>query len=78
MAARVEQKQLEQKKQHDLRAKSRTLRVGDHVFVKNFSAGRRWIPCVIVEMSGPLSFRVNLEEGRRKRCPPRSPSAQSW
>ena len=67
-AERVEEKQQRQKAQHDRKAKSRTFRVGDAVFVKNFGAGRRWLLGRIVEMSGPVSFYVLLEDGRRKRC----------
>ena len=67
-AERIEEKQQRQKAQHDRKAKSRTFRVGDAVFVSNFGAGQRWLPGRIVEMSGPVSFHVLLEDGRRKRC----------
>ena len=67
-AERVEEKQQQQKSQHDRKARPRVFHVGDTVFVKNFGAGRRWLPGQIVEMTGPVSFRVLLEDGRRKRC----------
>lgn len=67
-AGRVEEKQRQQKAQHDRRAKERSFGVGDAVFVKNFGSGRRWFPGQIVEVSGPVSFHVLLEDGRRKRC----------
>ena len=67
-AERVEEKQQQQKAQHDRKAKSRTFRVGDAVSVKNFGAGQRWLPGRIVEVSGPVSCHVLLEDGRRKRC----------
>ena len=67
-AERVEEKQQQQKAQHDRKALPRTFRVGDTVFMKNFGAGRRWLPGQVVEMSGPVSFHVLLEDGRRKRC----------
>ena len=43
-------------------------RVGDTVFVKNFGAGRRWLLGQIIEITGPVSFHVLLEDGRPKRC----------
>ena len=67
-AERVEKRQQDQKRRHDQKAKLRTFRVGDYVFVKNFGAGSRWLPGEIVEMSGPVSFHVELEDGRRRRC----------
>ena len=67
-AERVEEKQQQQKAQHDRKAKPRTFRLGDTVFVKNFGAGQRWLPGQIVDVSGPVSFHVLLEDGRRKRC----------
>ena len=67
-AERVEAKQQQQKAQHDRKALPRTFRVGDTVFMTNFGAGRRWLPGQVVEMSGPVSFHVLLEDGRRKRC----------
>ena len=42
--------------------------MGDTVFMKKFGAGRRWLSGQVVEMSGPVSFHVLLEDGRRKRC----------
>ena len=67
-AERVEERQQKQKAQHDRKARSRTFRVGDAIFLKNFGAGQRWLPGQIVEMTGPVSFQVLLEDGRRKRC----------
>ena len=67
-AERVEKRQQDQKRRHDQKAKLRTFRVGDYVFVKNFGAGSRWLPGEIVEMSGPVSFHIELEDGRRRRC----------
>ena len=67
-AERVEEKQHQQKVPHDRRAKPRVFHVGNTVFVKNFGAGRRWLPGQIIEMTGPVSFHVLLEDGRRKRC----------
>ena len=58
---------MEQKLQHDLKAKPRLVSIGDLVFVKKFSAGRRWLPGKIVYRTGPVSFRVKLDDGRLRR-----------
>ena len=67
-AERVERRQQEQKIQHDKRARSRSFSVEDRVFVRNFSAGDRWLPGRIVNLAGPVSFHVQLEDGRRRKC----------
>ena len=38
------------------------------MFFKNFGAGPKWLPCKIVDVTGPVSFRVLLENGRNKQC----------
>ena len=68
IAERVERKQEDQKARHDKKAKVRTFHVGNHVFVKNFGAGSKWLRGKIVNMSGPVSFLVELEDGRSRRC----------
>jgi len=37
------------------------LGVGDSVFTRNFSKGDKWLPGRIVERTGPVSFKVELE-----------------
>lgn len=66
-AERVERRQERQKAQHDSHGQSRTFRIGDPIFLKNFT-GSGWLPGKIVETTGPVSFVVLLEDGRRKRC----------
>ena len=67
-ADRVEERQRQQKKQHDSKAKARTFKEGEAVLVKNFGQGSRWLPGKIIEFSSPGSFKVRLEDGRMKRC----------
>ena len=58
-------KQSRQAQDHDRRSRARVITVGDNVFVKNFpNLIPRWIPGVVVEQLGPLSFRVQLQTGR--------------
>ena len=47
-----------------MHAKDRTLRVGETVFVRNFDGKSKWLCGVIVEQTGPVSFRVRLDDGR--------------
>ena len=67
-AERVESSQLKQKEQHDLRSRERKLDVGENVFVRNYHRGDRWLPGVIKQRTGPVSFRVKLTDGRDRRC----------
>ena len=47
-----------------MHAKDRTLRVGETVFVRNFDGKSKWLCGVIHEQTGPVSFRVRLDDGR--------------
>ena len=46
----------------------RVFKAGETVLVKNYGSGCRWLPGRIMEASGPVSFRVRLEDGRLTRC----------
>ena len=65
---RVEERQQLQKKNHDSRARIRSFRVGEAILVRNFSPGQRWLPGKIAEISGPVSYKVRLEDRRLRRC----------
>ena len=56
-------KQACQKKDHDRHSKLRTLNVGDTVVARNYRPGPKWLPAVVVECKGPLSYVVQLESG---------------
>lgn len=60
---RVRQNQERQKRGHDLRARSRTLAVGERVLVKNFRSGHKWLAGVVTGILGPLTYLVQLEGG---------------
>ena len=69
IAERVENEQFRQKVRHDATAKSRTFHIEDSVFVKNHSGiGQRWLPGKVVKKTGPVSYVVELQDGRQKRC----------
>ena len=61
----VEEKQSQQKRAHDTTARARTLAIGQAVFVRNFPAGNAWIPARVIAQAGPVSFIVQLEDGRQ-------------
>ena len=63
MVSKMQHKQQNQK-HHDKRAQHRTLKVGDKVSVRNFPAGNSWLQGTIVKVSEPLSFHVELQDGR--------------
>ena len=61
--SRVISNQNKQKQYHDMRAKSRILNVGDSVYAYNFGSGERWLPGVIEQKLGPVSFKITLIRG---------------
>ena len=65
--SRVTEKQSQQKATHDQHAKSRQFHVGQSVMVKNLRPGPKWVPGVIVQSLGPLSFLIKTREGQTWR-----------
>ena len=57
------QKQLQQKLNHD-HSTRRDYKVGDSVYFRNFSNGPKWLPGVVMQLTGPLSYTVKLPNGR--------------
>ena len=47
--------------------KLRTFIVGDKVLARNYSTGDKWIPGEIVEMTGPVSYKVRIPGGLLRR-----------
>ena len=60
LSSHVESKQLAQKRQHDVHCKERVFEVDDPVLVKNFGDGPTWLPGIVKEVQGPLSYTVTL------------------
>ena len=52
-----------QKANHDKKAKETKYLIGQNVMVKNFRNGPQWLPGVIVEQLGTLTFLVQLDNG---------------
>ena len=59
----VSSKQAQQKADHDKHARSRELHTGQSVMARNLRPGVPWVPGVIVEQLGPLTYRVQVEGG---------------
>ena len=60
----VNQKQYNQKLNHDKHAKTRSFNIGDHVMVRDFrQANPSWVEGQIERKLGPLSYLVKIDEG---------------
>ncbi len=57
-------KQMKQKQQHDKHAKPRTFSVGQQVMLKDFRTNGTWLPGSIVQQTGPVSYKVDIGDGR--------------
>ena len=60
----VQKNQQRQKFNHDNHSSQRSIKEGDLVYTRNYSAGQMWLPGKIVKQTGPVSFLVKLEGGR--------------
>ena len=59
---RVLEKQAKQKKKHDKQTKGREWHVGQSVMARNLRPSPNWIPGVIIERAGPLSYVIKIED----------------
>ena len=64
LVRRVHDKQGEQQRHHDQHTKQRTFAVGERVYVKNHRGGVPWLPGVIAQATGPVSYRVEMVDGK--------------
>lgn len=65
---RVEEKQRQQQADHDKHCRMRSFSEGEKVFVKNNRSGEKWLSGHILKSSGPVSFKVQLQNGKMIRC----------
>ena len=63
LGAKVRAEQCKQKERHDTRAKDSHFEVDDRVFLRDVVQGI-WLPGVISARTGPVSYTVELEDGR--------------
>ena len=66
LVSRVQLKQQRQQLEHGMHTKERSFEVGDTVFVQNFppKRGTPWSPGQITSVRGPLSYVIELQDGR--------------
>ena len=65
---RVTLKKVEQKQQHDVQVRERVfIPKICMVMARNFSAGPKWLPGIILKCCGPMSYIVELQDGRKWR-----------
>ena len=69
VSERVEYRQMQQKLHHDRSNPRKTFTKGEKVYARNFgtSTGQKWLPAVIQEVTGPVSFMVKLHDDRLVR-----------
>ena len=59
----VVRKQAQQKMKHDQHSKFREFQIGQSVLARNYRPGPLWLPGIIEERTGPLSYVVTLGSG---------------
>ena len=64
---RVEEKQAQQTRYHNLHCKRRELAPGTAVWARNWREGATWIRGHVRDCLGPVSYRVELENGQSWR-----------
>ena len=57
---KVLQNQANQKKHHDAHSKDRSFDIGETVWVANLRGEPKWLRGVIIEQTGPISYRVSV------------------
>lgn len=65
---RVDSRQAAQKRDHDARGiREQNFVGGDLVYVRDFHCSNKWVPGIIVSVTGPLSYTVKIESGVVRR-----------
>lgn len=67
LAERVQRNQSKQKQQHDLHARDRDKELTETVavYVRGYQAsGEKWIPGILLEKTGPVSWKVRTQNGQ--------------
>ena len=64
---KMRQSQASRKLAHDWHTKDRTMLEGEAVYASNFRSVPKWMPGVLKQSTGPISFAVQMEDGRLLR-----------
>ena len=68
LSQRVEQKQQSQKMRHDSHKPHREFKVGDTIYVEDFTpSSQKWIEGIITDVTGLLSYKVKLNNDTEVR-----------
>ena len=59
---RVFSRQAEMKRQHDAHSRDREFDIGETVLARNLREGPKWLTGTIIERTGPVSYRVQVNE----------------
>ena len=68
IASHVEDKQSQQKNTHDKKARARNFNIGDSVLVRNIGSGQKWVIGMVIQITGPVSYMVRLNDYTIHRC----------
>ena len=60
----VNNKQAQQKKDHDVHTKQQHLQIGSSVLAKNFNSMPTWLPGIITVCLSPLAYSIQLKDRR--------------
>ena len=60
--SRVQAKQADQKRYHDVHSKGRQFDIGQSVLVRNLRDGPKWVSGTVIEQTGPVSYRVQVSD----------------
>ena len=63
----VENKQSQQKSDHDGNRELRSFFIGQKVRAKNYREGPKWVPAMVVQKCGPLSYIVETQDHQKWR-----------
>ena len=61
---KVLHKQARQQKDHDKKAANRVINLKQRVMARNYRHGDRWLPGVVIQKYGPLTYSVQLDSGQ--------------
>lgn len=64
-AEHVSAKQAQQVEHHDQHTRPRDMTVGQKVMARDYRSEQKWVPGTVVEQLGPLTYRVEVQGGRR-------------
>ncbi len=67
LQSKVDKEQARQKESHDKHSKTRQFSAGQPVMIRNFLSKLKWMPGTIKGQQGPVSYEIELDDGRVMR-----------